>query len=622
MTTELSDSNKTESLATLNSIEYEKAPDLVARAYKFGKNAHGTQTRYDGVTPYFDFHCVDVDKIVHKEWKIDDPVIRAKCLLHDTVEDTSVTLEDIKREFGERVAFGVDSATKFSLVQNAKYTLSNEEMDKKTIVKVFDRNYNDPADILPKIADRLSNIRDLETVPDQEKRRKKAEETLNNYAPLAESLGLWRVKSEFENRCLAYTNPEAFKYYTKIISEDPRTQPEFVAWLTSTLEAIARDALIDARVETRMISLPKLENKKGTYLTEKINDLISFRVIIKDTENIETRNEVYKMLGAIRQNFAEIEDPKRFDDFYFKPRDNDYSAIQLTLEFPQGSTEIAITSNDKEEFNNWGVVSLIRKGETDLSKHALKLIFTETQEVKFFPPKATGLDFAYSISQEMGARAVSVFINGVRYPISTVLPNGAEVKIELGEPKIAPKKEFTNYCLPVTRKIIVNQLSEETKRKLEIKGRETIEKEISERGLIDLADLLEIDKHKSNLEHLLFILGCKNSISDLYYKVGSGVMDVKNLKNHFDEAGITKNGLGLTSILIEGMDGPGINSLVSSNVTSLGGNIGPMINRTHDTLSGATFTIRMVVENLNETSEKELLELLKADKRITKTIVV
>lgn len=622
MTTELGDSNKTESLSTLNSIEYENAPELVARAYKFGKNAHGTQTRYDGVTPYFDFHCVGVDKIVHKEWKIDDPVIRAMCLLHDTVEDTAITLEDLKKEFGERLAFGVDSATKFTLVQNAKYTLSNEELDKKTIVKMYDSNLNNPAIVLPKIGDRLFNIRDLETVPDPEKRRKKAEETLNNYAPLAESLGLWRVKCEFENRCLAYTNPKAFKYYTKIISEDPRTQEEFVAWLTSTLEAVARDASIEARVETRMISLPKLENKKGKDLTKKINDLISFRVIVKDLGNVETRNEVYKMLGAIRQNFAEIEDSKRFDDFYFKPRDNDYSAIQLTLEFPQGSTEIAITSNDKEEFNNWGIVSLIRKGETDLSKHALKLVFTETQEVKFFPPKATGLDFAYSISQEMGARAVSVFINGVRYPVSTVLPNGSEVKIELGEPRIAPKIELKNYCLPVARKIIDEQLSEEAKGKLGMKGKEMIEKVISERGLIDLADLLKIDKHKPNLEHLLFILGCKNSIPDLYYKVGSGVMDINNLEKHFDEAGITKKELGLTSIFIEGLDGPGINSLVSSEVTALGGNIGPMENRPHDNPEGATFTIRMVVENLTKLGEEKLSESLKSDKRITKTIIV
>jgi hypothetical protein len=99
-------------------------------------------------------------------------------------------------------------------------------------------------------------------------------------------------------------------------------------------------------------------------------------------------------------------------------------------------------------------------------------------------------------------------------------------------------------------------------------------------------------------------------------------MDISDLEKHFDEAGITKKELGLTSILIEGFDGPGINSLVASSVTTLGGNIGPMENRPHDTLGGATFTIRMVVENLTEISEKELSKLLKADKRITKTVVV
>lgn len=598
--------------------EFIESSDFLKEAYKLAQEAHKGQVRAEG-TAYFS-HCVEVARILYEEWGITDTKKIAVGLLHDTVEDTEVTLEELALKFGQEVAFWVDGVSKFRSEKDDGGEKSKEQKDRETVRKVFNQNQIDPFVGVAKLADRLHNMRTLGYMS-VEKQIAKSNET-KGYARLAESLGMWEVMRELENLSMKYSSPQDFEKYSQILDTDPRTQEEFVAWLTSSLETIAREASIDARVETRKISLSKLENKKGKYLTEKINDLISFRVVVADMGNVETRNKVYKMLGAIRQNFAEIEDSKRFDDFYFKPRDNDYSSIQLTLEFPQGSTEIAITSSAKEEFNNWGVVSLIRKGETDLSRHALKLVFTETQEVKFFPPKATGLDFAYSISPEMGARAINVLVNGISRPISTVLPNGAEVKIELGEPRIAPKNELRNYCLPPTRKIIDGQLSEEAKWKLEMKGRETVGNIISQRGLIDLADLREIDKHKPNLEHLLFILGCKNSIPDLYYKVGSGVMDVKNLKNHFDEAGITKKELGLTSILIEGLDGPGINSLVSSKVTALGGNIGPMINRSHDGVGGATFTIRMVVENLTEDDEKDLSKSLREDSRITTISVV
>lgn len=595
----------------------ESSPYLT-RAYKFAKAAHEGKMRAEGI-PYFT-HCEAVARILYEEWEISDPEKIAVGLLHDTVEDTETTLEELAKEFGPKVAFWVDGVSKFRSEKEDISNQSKAQKDRETVRKVFSQTKIDPFVAVAKGADRLHNMRTLGFMP-VEKQIAKANET-KGYAKLTESLGLYQVMRELENLSMKYSCPEDFKKYSRILEEDPRTQEEFVSWLNSILINIAADASIEAKVETRTISLSKLENKKGKYLTEKINDLISFRVIVASTGGADTRNNVYKMLGAVRQNFAEIEDIKRFDDFYFKPRDNDYSAIQLTLEFPQGSTEVAITSSDKEEFNNWGVVSLIRKGDPDIAKHALKLVFTQTQEVKFFPPKATGLDFAYSISPEMGARAEHVLINGERCPISTVLPNGAEVQIELGEPRIAPRSELRNFCLPATGRVMDEQLSEKAKWELEMKGKEIIGNIISVRGLIDLTDLLKIDKYKANLEDLLFVLGCKNSIKDLYYKVGSGVMDPHNLEKHFDDTQITKQHLGLTSILIEGLDGPGITSLVSSMVTALGGNIGPMENRVQDSAGNTTFTLRMVIENLSRKREMELSKSLQSELRITKVIVV
>jgi len=597
--------------------ELPSAAPLFTKAYEFAQKAHEGQVRAEG-TPYIT-HCAAVEKIISEEWGIRSPELRAAALLHDTVEDNkSLTFIDIENEFGSKVAFLVEGVSQ--LRSEKENGVSKIEKDRETVRKVFNKNLIDPNVGVLKLADRLHNMRTLMHMP-PEKQIAKAKET-EGYAKLAESLGMWVVMRELEDLSLKYSSSRDYEKYARIRNEDPRTGEQFVEWLKSTLTTIATDAAIDAHLETRKISLPVLKNKKGKYLTEKINDLISFRVIVKGSGEAETRNQVYKMLGIIRENFAGIEDLDRFDDFYSKPRDNNYSAIQLTLDFPEGSTEIAISCEEKEEFNNWGIVSLIRRGETDLQKHALKLIFTPTHEVKFFQAKATGLDFAYSISPSMGARAEYAVVNGEVRPISTVLPNGAEVEIEIGEPRIAPKKELINFCLPNTRRVIDEQLSEQAKWEFEMKGKEAIYGIICKRGLIDLTDLLKIDKHKANLENLLYVLGCKGSIEDLYYKVGSGVMDIKDLEKHFDEAEITKSHLCISSILIEGVDGPGIWTLVSSAVSALGGNIGPMENRPHISAEGTTFTLRMVVENLSGESELKLAEAFGSDPRITKVIVV
>jgi len=610
--------NFEEGLQAQSLESYIESHAIVARAYQISEKAHEGQFRAEGI-PYFT-HCIEVARILLEEWKITDPEMIATALLHDTVEDTNVTLGELTSQFGPKVAFWVDGVSQFRSEKGEENGKSKEQRDRETVRKVFSKNLIDPNVGVLKLADRLHNMRTLQHMP-QEKQVAKAKET-EGYAQLARSLGMWWVMRELGDLSLRYTDPQAYEKYSRIRSEDPRTQDEFVSWIKSTLSTIATDLQVDASIETRELSLPELINKKGKYLTQKINNLISFGVKVKSGDSeAETRNRVYKMLGAIRENFAGVEDQTRFEDSYSKQKENNYSAILLTLDFPEGSIEVAITCEEKEEYNNWGVISLIRRGETDLQKYARKLIFTPTGEVRFFPEKATGLDFAVSISPSMGARSVAVIINGERKPISTVLPNGAEVEIEIGEPRIAPKEELRNYCLPNTRRIIDEQLSEQAKFVLEIKGREAVYGIISKRGLIDLADIFSIDKYKGALENLLYSLGCKGSLKDLYYKIGSGVMDTKDLERHLDEAGFTKEKLGLTSISIEGRDGPGISTLVTSEVNALGGNIGPMENRPHENMGVTTFTMRLVVENLTRADEIKLEKALQ-DSRISKVIVV
>lgn len=588
--------------------ELVKSSPLLNNAYDYAKKAHGTQTRYDGITPYFDFHCVGVAKIVFEEWKIDDPEILAICLLHDTVEDTKTTLEDLKKEFGERLAFGVDSATKFSLFQSDKRTLSHEELDKKTIVKMYDRNLNDPSIVLPKMADRLFNIRDLETVPDEEKKRKKAEETLNNYVPLAESLGLWRVKYELENRCLAYTNPEAFKYYSKIISEDPRTDKLTVDNMKSKLRRILAAEGIDAEIDTRLISLVTLQNKNSHAPIDKINDLISYRIKInhEGAEN-EIRNEVYKTEGAIRSRFAEIEDFSRYDDYYAVPTYNGYSALQLTLNTPGGAVEIAITSKGKEEYNKEGIIYLIKQGEKDLRKHALKMVFLSSGQVKYLPQEAIGADVAYSIHEALGAQANAIMVDGEMNEISTVVPNGSSVNIIRGENRLVPlDKILIDLSLSKTRKIMKNQYDEQEMRNVVVRGKDKVQKIIMKQGILDLADLYRFEIPSQNLTTLLSELGCKDKLENLYYLIEKNLMPLEKLKTNLKIHNITKRAMGLTTLYVEGQDQSGVLAHVSSIVESLGGNIGlPVLER--KIKNGQTmFKLRLVIENLNGQKIKEL----------------
>jgi len=589
---------------------------FLTKAYKLAERAHKGQMRASN-EPYI-IHPLEATRIIYEEWGILDENLLAAELNHDTKEDTNVTLDDLAKKLNPTVASLVGGV---SNLRSEKGIISKSQKSRENIKNVFKNALIDANVALLKIADRLHNMRTLQFMP-RENQISKALETYS-YVKMAESLGLWVVARELDNLSLKYSDPENFEKYSNLIKNDPRTDKYFVGWFTSILETIANESQINARVEYRLTSVPTLINKLGKYLPEKVNDLISFRIVIDENDDSKARDTVYKMLGILREKFSEIEDQKRFNDSYSKPTNTNYRATEITLETPEGSVAIAITSNKCEEFNNWGIVSLIRNGEKNLKDYSLKLFFTDTGEVKFFPPLATGLDFAYSISPEMGARAKSMSIDERRgLPISSVIPNGAEIKIEIDEPQTAPPEKFVNFCLPNTKTIIENQLSEQAKDKLEMEGKEKIYQIIINRGIIDLADLFKIGKHESKMKGMLLKLGCKGSLEKLYYKIGSGVMSINYFEKSLNEFGFTKDDLGLTSILIEGNDGPGIFSSISGQVARQSGNIGPMENIPVEVSGQNCFTLRLVVNGLNKKSEIRLAKSLQRDARITKVIVV
>lgn len=572
---------------------------LAKKADLFAENAHIGQTRKDGITPYIT-HPRRVGRIFVEEWGITDPEKVAVCLLHDTVEDTNVTLDEIRQKFGEKIAFYVDMVSKL-------------EDDLDTVKKVFSGVLLDPFVALFKLADRLDNLRDMATMP-TEKRSVKAKETLEKYAPLAESLGMWIVKRELEDLALMYADPVTYLKFKNKIDEDPRTRKDshFIYDTEVILNNLFKEGGIGADVTHRIDSLIRLKDKSKTRLFKDIDYVVCFRVAV-DSE------EVLKALGIVWEKMGHLEDISRFDNFYFQPRANGYSSFHVTLKFPEGAAKIAITSKEKERYNNWGIVSVIEKGETNLKLHAPKLVFTPT-EVKFLPQAAKGIDFAYLIDEKMGAQAESIIIDGIEKDILTVIPNGATVKINMGKNRIAPERDFVSKVLPNTRQKIEKQLLEEEISEEQKKGKEIVTKIISQRGILNLYDLLELSEYSGSIVEILYRLGCKKSLPRLYQSVGSGLITEEQLIDELNAKGITKERMKLTSIYFEGKDEKGI----LNNLTHImeqfeeGGNI----RRNYGQSNKGIFQEHLVLENLTKNEEKIIETLLRRDPRVNTLIIV
>jgi (p)ppGpp synthase/HD superfamily hydrolase len=593
--------------------KYIESEPKLTRAYEVAEKVHEGQSRDEGI-PYIT-HCLAVARILYEEWGITNVDILATAFLHDTVEDKHFPIEQIRFEFGENVASWVEAVTKLPETGN----LSKEEADSKTLRKVNDASFIEPQVGVIKLADRLHNMRTLIYVKDPEKQVRKAKETLF-YAKLAESLGMWEVVRELEDLSLMHIDPKEYKKYLSIRDSDPRTQNEFVEGLKSKLRTILAAQKIEAHVEAGKNSLLRIKGKMGNYSPEKVDDMMRFRIVVKGDGEADTRNRVMIALGALWQEYDQIEDKERFDNFFFTPRDNGYSALHLTLKFPQGSVKIALTCEEKELYNNEGILSLINKGQTDLQKYALKLVITPTKEFKFFRAGATGIDYAYSISPIMGAKAEFMLIDGVRHELTEVIPNGVEVEIKRTESRKVPKSGLEEFALPSARRIIDEQIDEQRKSEKTMEGKAIVEKIIRKRGLLDFEDLKEMDKYKDAYENILYILGCKEKVMDLYYKIGTEVLDKATFIKALKDRHISKKEMGITTIYVEGHNDHGISKMIIGNITELGADIGHQ--RSSVSERDATFWLKLIVKEFSKESESKLMEVLHNDPRIKKVDIV
>jgi GTP pyrophosphokinase/guanosine-3',5'-bis(diphosphate) 3'-pyrophosphohydrolase len=421
------------------------------KAYNFALEAHQNQKREEGV-PYI-IHPVAVAKIL-TDLKLDSATITTG-LLHDTIEDTKVTYENVKKEFGEEVANLVDGVTKISELETKASTDSKAENFRKLILATS----KDIRVLLVKLADRLHNMRTINFVKDKNKIIRKAKETMEIYAPLADRMGMNRIRDELEDLSFSVLNKPARDLILKRLDFIKNNREDSFKLISIDLIELLKSngiiATITGREKTPFSIWRKIQNKKVSL--EQLTDIIGFRIIVKNIE------DCYKTLGVFHSKFSTI--PGKFKDYISTPKINKYQSIHTSVIGPKKNRiEIQIRTFDMHEFAERGIASHwkyksseklsdLSWKEYDWLRDLVEIIetgnspehyyeFTKLQmfqeNVFCFTPKgaviklpmnATPIDFAYAVHTKIGDSAIGCSVNGTEKTLQNILKNGDMVKI-------------------------------------------------------------------------------------------------------------------------------------------------------------------------------------------------
>ncbi len=443
--------NNTELINKIKSYNKFLNSDSLNKAYNFAFDAHQNQKREEGV-PYI-FHPVAVANIL-TELKLDSATITTG-LLHDTIEDTKVTYETVKKEFGQEVANLVEGVTKLSALENKASDNSKAENFRKLILATS----KDIRVLLVKLADRLHNMRTIHFMKDKDKIIRKAKETMEIYAPLADRMGMNRIRDELEDLSFSVLNKPARDLildrlkFIKNNRED--TFKVIAAELIELLNINGIEAKITGREKTPFSIWRKIQSKKISL--EQLTDIIGFRILVKDID------ECYKTLGIFHSKFSAI--PGKFKDYISTPKINNYKSIHTSVIGPKKNRiEIQIRTNDMNEFAERGIASHwkykssekfseLSWKEYDWLRDLVEIIetgnspehyyeFTKLQmfqeNVFCFTPKGaviklpkngTAIDFAYAVHTKIGDSAIGCSINGRESSLQSSLKNGDMIKI-------------------------------------------------------------------------------------------------------------------------------------------------------------------------------------------------
>lgn len=535
----------------LNSIEYkteEADNQLITRAFQLAKDAHKGVHRKSG-EPYIT-HPIAVAQIVATEIGL-GPTSIATALMHDVVEDSDYTLEDIENMFNPNIARLIDGLTKISGVVSMESSMQLENY-RKMLLTISD----DVRVILIKLADRLHNMRTMQGMP-AHKQLKIASETLFIYAPLAHRLGLFRIKTELEDISLKYTEPEMFEDLSIKMEELVNKDFEYLNKFTRTISGELKKAGLKFEVKKRTKSIfsirRKMRNQQVSF--DEVYDKYAIRIIL-DSKLANEKSDCWKAYSVVTENYSP--NPNRLRDWISSPKSNGYESLHSTVMGPEGHwVEVQIRTKRMDDIAENGFAAHWKYKEDSSGSNQLDswlrrirefldnpdndsedfidsfkmnlfsseiFVFTPRGEMVTLPKGATALDFAFDVHSEVGAHCLGTKVNGKLVPLSSPLKSGDQIEV-LTSMKQEPKEDWLSFVKTGKAKQRIRQSLKKEKQLITGQGQMTLERKLK---------VLKLKSTHSNIQKLVNYFGLKNP-DELFYKVGLGVIDNKKLREYARE---------------------------------------------------------------------------------------
>ena len=533
-----------------HSLQHEDKADL-EKAFELAVDAHKFQRRKSG-EPYI-FHPIEVARICFEEIGL-GPTAVICALLHDVVEDTPVTLMDITKQFGPKVSVIVDGLTKL----DGTYNLENVESPQaENFKKVLSTLVVDVRVVLIKMADRLHNLRTI-SAQAKHKQLKIAAETEYIYTPLAHRLGLYNIKTEFQDICLKITDPEMYDEISHKLSDSDQARNEYIEQFIQPLKKELQQLGAPFRVLGRCKAISSIYNKirhnKVTF--EEIFDIFAVRIII-DVPTEKEKSFCWQIYSIITDVYKPI--PERLKDWITTPKGNGYESLHTTVIGPKGKyVEVQIRTERMDEiaekgfaahwkykgikkqenvYDNWldnireildtkhaNAMEFINDFKTNLFSEEV-YVFTPKGDMRIVPKGATALDFAFEIHTDVGYHAAAIKVNNKLVPMGYKLNNGDQVHVMTNKNQ-KPNEDWLKMVVTGKARSKIRSAMKEERRKIGEYGKEALERKLKN---------LKVD-FEDNVDVITKQLGFRSRI-DLYYALSQDEAKISDIKNYTIESG-------------------------------------------------------------------------------------
>ncbi len=518
---------------------------IIRKAFDVAVDAHKDQRRKSGEA--YIFHPIAVAKIVARDIGLGATSIAA-ALMHDVVEDTDITVDDIEKMFNPSIAKIVEGLTKIAKVKTDQDVSIQAENFRKMLLTLHD----DVRVILIKIADRLHNMQTMESMVDY-KQAKIASETLYIYAPLAHRLGLYNIKTQLEDLGLKYTEPEVFKDIVSKIKETKEEQDEYIKAISEIIGNSLKAENVDFTIKGRPKSIYSIRRKmrvQGVTFDE-VYDKFALRIVYKSEPNDE-KFLAWKIYSVVTDHYRPS--PSRLRDWISSPKSSGYEALHITVMGPKGRwVEIQVRSERMNEVAEKGYAAHYKYKNADTEEHGLEIwlnqlkealenqstnavdfvedfklnlyakeiyIFTPKGDIKSLPKGATSLDFAFSIHSEIGIHTRGTKVNGKLVPLNHVLNSGDQVEIITSAVQ-KPTIHWLEYVTTSRAKTKIKNVLNENTKKIAEDGKELLTRKLRH---------LKVALNENTINELVVFFKVQTSL-DLFYRIGIGAIENQQLKD-------------------------------------------------------------------------------------------